>query len=103
MGTPALNASQARAIAKAEADYASAKAKLEQAKEDREKVRERYRDRLPIGQEVVAGGVRIKRSQKSTGQRFSLSRYLEKHKLTAAMKPFVSLGSYEDWQVKPAG
>lgn len=102
MATTTLRAEQARAIAKAEAEYSRCKKALEEAKDAREKVRARYRDKLPLGVEVEIGGLRIKRSEKSTGRRFSLSRYLEKHKLTAAMKPFVSLGSYEDWQVRPS-
>jgi hypothetical protein len=98
-----LRAPQARAIAEAEAKYARAKRDLEVAKVERDVVRARYAERLPLGQVVEAGGYVLKRIRKSTGKRFRLSAFLERHKLTKAMEPFVSEREYEDWQVRPAG
>jgi hypothetical protein len=98
-----LRPNQARKIAKAEADYSSAKRELEEAKATRDKVREQYADRVPIGDVVVAGGIVIKRRTQSTGKRFSLGAFLKSHRLTKAMKPFVSEGSYEVWDVRPDG
>jgi hypothetical protein len=86
---------------KAEVAYHEAKVELERRKEERAEVRARYADRLPLGDWVTVAGYKFKRISKSTGKRFSLSGYLGKHKLTREMKPFVSEGNYEDWQVRP--
>ena len=96
-----LRASQARAIARAEAAVARAQRELERAKATRAEVRARYRGRLTLGEPVEAGGFRIKVSEKLSGQSFRLKAFLEKHRLTAAMRPFVGEPTpYDDWQVK---
>lgn len=96
-----LTPAQARKIVEAEAVYHEAKAELERRKQERAEVRKRYAGRLPLGQWVTVAGHKFKRIKKSTGQRFSLSAFLEQHELTKAMEPFVSESAYEDWQVKP--
>lgn len=104
MPAPAkLTASQARKIAQAEGAYTAAKKALEDAKAEREKVRARYRDRVPAGVALIVGGFQVKRRIQSTGKRFSLGAYLKQHKLTAAMRPFVSESDHEVWEVRPGG
>jgi hypothetical protein len=99
---PSLRADQAQKIAAAEAAYAHAKRALEEAKLERDAMRERYSERVPLGKVIVAGGLTIKRRVQSTGKRFALAQFLVKHKLTAAMRPYVSENSYEVWDVRPA-
>lgn len=99
---PKLAARQARTIIDAEARCTDAKRELEAAKLHRKEIRERYADRLPLGEWVKAAGYWLKRSTKKTGSRFALGEYLKGHKLTKAMEPFVSNSEYEDWQVKKA-
>lgn len=103
MTEPRLHPAQVRVIVRAEDAVTAASAALEQAKRERAEVRASYADLLPLGEEVELAGYRLKRALKSTGQRFSLKGYLERHgRVTAAMQPFVSgPTSYEDWQVKP--
>jgi hypothetical protein len=100
MPAPSLTSTHAREIADAEAAVASASRALHKAKAEREKVRGRHRRRLRLGQLVEVGGYAIKRIRKSTGSRFDLNGYLEKHELSEAMAPFVSSSSYEHWHVK---
>ena len=95
-----LTSQQARAIAQAEQAVADAKVELQRATEKRDEVRDRSRDRLPLGEELDVGGIRIKRIKKRAGRRFSLVKYLQKHKLTKAMEPFVTEAEpYEVWTV----
>lgn len=97
-----LTAPQARKIADAEARYREAKRALEAAKEEREQVRARYADRVPIGAVISAGGLVIKRRVQTSGPSFRLAAFLERHKLTAQMRPFVTKGSpFEVWDVRP--
>lgn len=98
-----LTAAQAREIVAAEAKYSEAKAAMETAKEERDAVRAKHKDRAPLGEWIIVKGVaQIRRRTKGTGERFSLSKYRAAgHKLTKAMAPFVSSGSYDEWDVKP--
>jgi hypothetical protein len=97
-----LTRPQVEQIRAVEARVAKCKRQLEVATEERAAVRDRYRDRLPENETVEAGGCLIKRIVKSTGQRFRLSEYLKRHKLTAAMRPFVTKpGTSEQWDIKP--
>lgn len=99
---PKLTAKQARVIAHAEGRVAEAERAFEEAKALRAQVRARYAERLPLGLVVKAGGYAIKRIEKSTGRKFRLSEFLKTHKLTVAMRPFVSKPStYEAWTVRP--
>lgn len=97
-----LTAAQARSYADADRAVGQAKKALEDAKDARTELLERLRDRLPAGEFVEAGGVKLKRSVKSTGRKFSLAGYLAKHKtVTKEMRPFVGKPStYEVVSVK---
>jgi hypothetical protein len=97
-----LTAAQARKISDAEARYANAKRELAEAKDAREEIRTRYRDRVPLGAAVKAGGMVIKRRVQTSGDSFRLSGFLEHNKLSAAMRAFVSKGTeFEVWDVRP--
>lgn len=101
---PTLSAQQARKISEAEAAYASAKRAFEEAKEEREAVRDRYRDRVPLGAVVAAGGLEVKRREQSSGPSFRIAAFLKDHSLTRKMRPFYSDGTpYEVWDVRPSG
>jgi hypothetical protein len=102
MAPRVLSRTQVEQIRAAEAAVTAAKRALEKATEERSQVRDRYRDWLPENEPVEAAGYLIKRIVKSTGQRFRLGEYLKRHKLTAAMRPFVSKpGTSEQWDIKP--
>lgn len=75
---------------------------LEEAKEQRQQTRDRLKHLFPAGQAIELGDVRVKRSSKNTGRKFSLSKYLEKgHSITKEMRPFVSKPTaYDAWSVK---
>lgn len=96
-----LTASQARLLYAADAEIRSAKRALEEAKERRDELLERLRDRLPAGQAIEAGGIRVKRIVKNTGRKFRLTEFEAKHKITKAMEPFITKpSSYEVLTVK---
>lgn len=97
-----LQPAQARKLVDVETRYTDAKKQLDDLKRERSELRARYRDRIPLGKVVEVAGYRFKRSLKTAGARFRLSAFLEKHKLTKAMEPYVSDATeYEDWQIKP--
>jgi phytoene/squalene synthetase len=99
----ALHPSQAKAIAEAEKAVSEASTALEAAKRERDEVRDRYRDQLPLGEVVEVAGLRLKRREQRGRQYFDLSGFEEKHPLTKAMLRFVKRGrSFEVWDVKPA-
>lgn len=97
-----LSAAQARRYADAHRAVEQAAKALEDAKALRVELLEQLRDRLPAGEFVEAGGIKLKRSTKNTGRKFSLSAYLAKgHKVTKEMRPFVGKPSeYEVVSVK---
>lgn len=96
-----LHVSQAKKIAEAERAYSAAKQAYEDAKTEREEVRERYADRVPLGESVRAGAFEITRREHRNGPSFSIAGFLEKHKLTKTMHPFYDEGgSHERWSVK---
>jgi hypothetical protein len=98
----ALRAEDARALLNAELNWKRAKMALEAAESQRTKVRDRCRPRLEVGAQTV-GGVKITITPTTTGQSFSLKGYLERHKLTKTMEPFVGEGrEYDRWTVKAA-
>lgn len=100
MTAATLKPQQARKIHSAERACDEAKAEYERRRLERNAIRDRYRDRVPLTDEIVVGGIRLKRVTKTSGERFRLKAYLAAHKLTAAMRPFVSPASqYEDWFV----
>lgn len=95
----ALRATDARALLQAELACSRAKTKLKVAEAAREKLRVRCRPRLQDGQQTI-GGIKITITPTSTGQSFSLKGYLERHKLTATMLPFVGTPTvYDRWTV----
>ena len=97
-----LHPQQAMAIVRAEAAVDRAAAALKAAKKERDAVRARYREAVPLDEEIEVAGYSFKRVQKTTGPSFRLKAYLERHQLTDEMRPFVGTAtSYEDWHVKP--
>lgn len=106
--TKSLTAAMARALLAAEEEVADLKRRLESAEDARALLRARYRDRAPDGELIEVGGIRVKRTRKTSGRSFRITEYLKSHKLTAAMrgvdsegKPFLGGGSgYDFWSVK---
>jgi hypothetical protein len=98
---PRLRPQQARIIAAAERAHDEAKRALADRRRERDEIRSRYKDLIPLGELLEVGGIRIKRILKTSGQHFRLKAFLGRHKLTKAMAPFVSDPTeYEDWQVQ---
>jgi hypothetical protein len=96
-----LHPQQAIKLARAQLAYVEKKRALERIKAERDELLEKYRDRLPLKEWVTVAGHRFRRSVRSTGKRFSLSGYLGAgNKLTKAMEPFVSEGSYDHLEVE---
>jgi len=91
--TKRLTAAQARQLLDVDRTVAATKRALEDAKEARSKLIARLRDRLPTGEEIEAGGIKVKLIAKSTGRSFRLAAYLAKHALSKEMKPFVGYPS----------
>jgi hypothetical protein len=98
---PKLTKPAAIELRDAEVEYLVAKAELDDAKAKREQVRAKHAERLPYDEPVDAGGYRLVRKQRSSGERFRLSEYLKAHPLTAAMRPFVSSSTYDALDIKP--
>jgi hypothetical protein len=98
-----LSAKLARDLADADANVASAKAKLDEAIEERAKLYDKARPKLPSGQAQTAGGVTVKRTAYSYDT-FSLKGYREAgHKVTATMRRFVNRQDGESWTIKRVG
>jgi hypothetical protein len=96
-----LKALQARKLLAAETAWTIARKQLDEAERERAKQRARCRPMIPAGELLTVGGIEIQVTSCSSGQSFSLKGYLEKHKLTKAMQPFVGQGStYDRWTVK---
>lgn len=97
----AVTALQARALLAAETTWANAKNALDEATRARAKQRARCRGRLTSGELAVAGGVEVLVTETQSGQSFSLKGYLERHKITRAMAPFVGDPTpYDRWTVR---
>lgn len=97
----ALRAEHARKLLAAEQEWTRAKVALETAVRNREKERNRCRPGLELGKRIRSGGVEILITPTSTGQSFRLKDYLYKHKLTKAMREFVTEArEYDRWTVK---
>ncbi len=101
--THSLLAQQAEALLAVEQRVERAKGQLDLAEADRQKLRERYRARLPLGVEIEVAGIRVKVSIAKTGARFAFAAYIKAgHKLTAAMRDFYSEpGERDAWLVRP--
>jgi hypothetical protein len=100
-----LTRRQVNEIVDAEAAYRRAKRAFEDAEFERDAVRSRYRDRLPIGEDVEVHGVVIRITRGSTGERFSLSEARKAgYKLPVHLRRFVSAAhdTYR-WTITPAG
>lgn len=97
---PTLKPADARKLADAEEAHEQIAAKLALARKHRDEQRAKVRPAAPDGEEVTAGGVYVKRSV-SHPESFSLAKYKDAgHKVTAAMRKFVSKGDREAWTVK---
>lgn len=97
-----LNPQQAKKLARVQLAYVAAKRAAARAKQERDEILDDYRDRLPAGEWLELAGYRIRRSVKSTGERFSLKGYREAgHKVTAAMRTFIGSSEYEELTVEP--
>jgi hypothetical protein len=95
-----LSAKLARDLADADAQVAAAKAKLDQAVEARAELYDKARPKLDSGKPQTAGGVTVKRTAYSYDT-FSLKRYSEAgHKITTAMRRFVTKQNGESWTIK---
>lgn len=118
-----LTAQQARRLADAEDDVARAKddlqagteklrakllatagplqEKVAAAERERDELRARYRPRLPIGEVVRAGGVRVLLDVVKGNRTFRIAQYLDAgNKVTNAMEPHYGPGTESDrWTV----
>jgi hypothetical protein len=103
MSTPPtkLTARHARALAEADARYKETKRDFEQARADRDELRNRLRSAVDLDAPIVAGGYRILVKEVKTAASFRIGQFLEKHgKLTKAMEPFFTPGgTREDWRI----
>lgn len=97
-----INAAQAAALKRAEDEVARTRAAAEKAERDRATIRARYRHLFPAaGGELQGGGFSVKVTRVQGRLTFSLSGFLQKHRLTKAMKPFTRQGDpYDLWTVK---
>jgi hypothetical protein len=96
-----LHPQQAIKLARAQLDYLEKKRALERAKETRDEQLQKYKGRLPLKEWVTIAGHRFRYSRRRTGRRFSLSDYLAAgNKVTKAMEPYVSDGSYDHLEVE---
>jgi hypothetical protein len=96
-----LTTKQARAIGRAHSKRAELKRQLETADAEWETIRGRYRHLIPTGELVAVGGVRIKVTKKNSGPSFKIAKFLEQHKLTPQMRPFMGGNTpYDNWDVK---
>jgi hypothetical protein len=96
-----LKALQARKLLAAETEWAIAKKALDEAERKRAKERARCRPMILAGELMTVGGIEIKVTSCAGSRSFSLKSYLEKHRLTKAMEPFVGQGAaYDRWTVR---
>lgn len=97
---PKLTAAQARQHAEAEAKVTAAKKALNDAEAERDKLRARDRKKLPSREEIVVGGILLKRTAYSY-ETFSLKDYKTAgHKITATMRRHIGTQRGEKWTVK---
>lgn len=100
-----LTKAEVNDLVAADAAYWRAKAAFESAKTRRSDLLSKHRSKLPAGEWVTACGKLLRRSSRSTGERFSLGDFKAGgYKVTAAMRKFVSpAGSYDILEVRDAG
>ena len=100
---PKLTAAQARKFYEAEVEVKQLERELEAAKDRREKLRDRYFDRIPLSDDVeerlkgirvlTVGGVKIRVSPTAGGLFFRFAEYRKAgHPITEAMRAFVHEG-----------
>lgn len=107
-----LSADQARKLHAADVDVARLKLALEAAEQRREDLRQAYRDRVPLSEDLeerakgirttVAGGVTVRVFPLVSAARFSLTEYTKAgHGITDEMREHISPGKpYDRWTVK---
>ncbi len=106
-----LTADQARRLHAAEIRFAKAKLEFEGAKEDRDEVRARYLDRIPLSEKpderakgvrvCTVAGIKIRVTPQVSGDYFNLSGYRSAgHVVTMAMGAHITEGKpYDRWTV----
>jgi hypothetical protein len=98
---PKFTAANAKQHARAEAKVAGLQKKLDDAIAARTKLRDRDRKKLPAGEQVLVGGVIVKRTAWDY-ETFSLKDFKGAgFKVTAQMRKHVHEQSGESWTVKP--
>jgi hypothetical protein len=107
-----LTADQARRLHAADVDVARLKAQLEEAEKHQKDLRGKYRDRVPLSDDLeerakgiracVVGGVTVRIFPMVSAERFSLSAYKAAgHGITPEMREHLSDGKpYDRWTVK---
>lgn len=85
-------ANEVRDLVAAQARYDKCKRATEKAKKDRDELLNRIVPKVEIGEWFTAAGWVIRITMQRGGDRFRLSDFLSKHKLTKQMEPFVSEG-----------
>jgi hypothetical protein len=95
---PKFTAANAKQHARAEAKVAGLKKKLDDAIAARDKLRDRDRKKLPAGEQVLVGGVIVKRTAWDY-ETFSLKDFKKQHKITATMRKYVTPHKGERWAV----
>jgi hypothetical protein len=99
---PKLTAKNAREHAAIEAKITAARKVLDDLVKEQTKLRDRDRRKLPSGEEIITGGILLKRTAYSYVT-FSLKDYKAAgHKVTAAMRKHVHPQDGEKWTVKRA-
>jgi hypothetical protein len=110
--TPALSKKAAERLLEAEQAVQRQKAELEEAEQAREKLRDEYRDRVPLSDDaaerkkgvriVDVNGIKVRITPSNSGETFSLKRYREAgHKITKAMRDAIGAGKdFDRWTVK---
>lgn len=86
-------APQVRELVAAQARYDKAKRELEQARQERDEQLAKLLPKIELGRWITVAGWVLRVTMQRSGDRFRLSEYLEHHKLTAAMKPYISPGA----------
>lgn len=109
-----LSADQARKLHDADVAVKKLKAALEEADKHSRELRDRYRDRVPISSDpkeaadgiraATVGGVAIRITPQTSGERFSLTVYREAgHDITPEMQDAITAGKpFDRWTLKPA-
>jgi hypothetical protein len=110
--TTKLTASQAKALDRAETRVATAKAELEDAEAERQTLRDRYHDLVPLSDDAeeaakgirvaAAGGITVRIAPMVSGETFRYRDYkLAGHPVTPEMAEFLKDGKpYDRWTVR---